>query len=167
MLGGVSAGLANYFHIDPTIIRLVFLLLSLFTAGGFVLVYLLMWVLIPTAGSTAGDPNQVIQENISEIGAKVRGVAGGASTPSNGGTATNGGTTTNGGTPSAGQSQLPQYAGSASQTRPNNAATWLIIIGAFFLLANLGFFHAIHWGMWWPVLLVGLGVMMLVRRNHP
>ena len=55
MLGGVCAGLGNYFHVDPTLIRLAFLVLSLVTAGGFVAIYLILWVLIPTAGSTAGS----------------------------------------------------------------------------------------------------------------
>ena len=155
MLGGVCAGLGNYFHIDPTIIRLVFLLLSLFTAGGFVVVYLIMWVLIPTAGSTASTPNEVMQENINEIGARVRGATSSMTNTSNPGAA------------NSGQSQLSQGTGSASQVRPNNAAMWLIIIGAFFLLANFGLFRAIHWGMWWPVLLIGLGVVLVARRNQP
>ncbi|MBR5429351.1 MAG: PspC domain-containing protein [Firmicutes bacterium] len=32
MLGGICGGVAEYFDIDPTIIRLIYVLLSLFTA---------------------------------------------------------------------------------------------------------------------------------------
>jgi phage shock protein PspC (stress-responsive transcriptional regulator) len=159
MIGGVAAGLGNYLHIDPTILRLAFLVLALFSGGAFVLAYVIMWVLIPTAGSTANTPNEVMQENINEMKARVRGVANSVSNSGNGG-ATNGGT-------NGGQPQLTQGAGSASQTRANNVPLWLIGIGAFFLLANFGLFHGIAWGMWWPLLLVGLGVLLLVRRNQP
>ena len=44
-LGGVCAGLGDYFDIDPVIIRLLFLL-ALFLGGGLI-VYLIAWVVIP------------------------------------------------------------------------------------------------------------------------
>ncbi len=46
MIGGVSGGLSNYFNIDTTIIRVVFVILALFAAGG-VLLYLILWIAIP------------------------------------------------------------------------------------------------------------------------
>ena len=48
MLGGVCAGIAEYFDIDPTLIRLGFVLLSLFTAcfPG-ILVYIIALFIIP------------------------------------------------------------------------------------------------------------------------
>jgi phage shock protein PspC (stress-responsive transcriptional regulator) len=49
ILGGVAAGLARYFDVEPWIIRLVFLLL-LFPAIG-VLLYAAGWLLIPAAGT--------------------------------------------------------------------------------------------------------------------
>ena len=47
MIGGVAAGLANYFGIDVTIVRVVWVLL-LFPGGlpGF-LPYLILWVIMP------------------------------------------------------------------------------------------------------------------------
>jgi phage shock protein C len=166
MLGGVAAGIGNYFKIDPTFIRLAFAFLTLATGGGFLLVYLALWLLIPTAGSTASDPNQVIHENLNDIGNRFRSLVGSAGNGGNGGTATNGQTTgaTNGGNGNPGQGQLPQ-AGSTTQARQGIGPMALIVIGGFFLLANLGFFRIIHWGMWWPLLLIGLGVIMLGRRR--
>jgi len=51
-IAGVCAGLAEYFTIDPTIIRVIFVLLLL--PGGLpgLLPYLLLWVIIPVAPST-------------------------------------------------------------------------------------------------------------------
>jgi len=48
MIAGVCGGLAKYFTVDSTIIRVVFVLLTVFTAivPG-VLVYLIMWIIIP------------------------------------------------------------------------------------------------------------------------
>src|SRR5690242_12367563 len=72
MLGGVAAGLGEYFRIDPTVVRIIFLLLALFTGGGFLVVYLALWLLLPGTGSQAVEANQVIQENLNEMGAKFR-----------------------------------------------------------------------------------------------
>ena len=45
-LGGVCGGLAEYFAVDPTIVRVVFVVLCF--AGGFgVLLYLIMWIVVP------------------------------------------------------------------------------------------------------------------------
>jgi phage shock protein PspC (stress-responsive transcriptional regulator) len=46
MIGGVSGGLAQYFNTDTTIIRVVFVILALFAAGG-VLLYIILWIAIP------------------------------------------------------------------------------------------------------------------------
>jgi phage shock protein PspC (stress-responsive transcriptional regulator) len=48
LLGGVAAGIGEYFGTDPTLIRLLFALSFLFAGTGF-LVYLVMWLIIPEA----------------------------------------------------------------------------------------------------------------------
>jgi phage shock protein PspC (stress-responsive transcriptional regulator) len=52
MIGGVSAGLAAYFGLDLALVRVVVLLLGLFTGIG-VFAYLVLWVAVPKARSTA------------------------------------------------------------------------------------------------------------------
>jgi phage shock protein PspC (stress-responsive transcriptional regulator) len=48
MICGVCAGIANYFGIDPTIIRVLWVLASLFTAGFLgIVAYIIMAVIIP------------------------------------------------------------------------------------------------------------------------
>jgi phage shock protein C len=47
-VAGVAAGLADYFEIDPLIIRLLFVFTTL--AWGFsIIIYLVMWILVPAA----------------------------------------------------------------------------------------------------------------------
>jgi len=47
VIGGVAAGLANYFNIDVVLARVAFVLLSMFGGGG-VLIYIVMWIAIPS-----------------------------------------------------------------------------------------------------------------------
>jgi phage shock protein PspC (stress-responsive transcriptional regulator)/tetrahydromethanopterin S-methyltransferase subunit G len=47
ILGGVCGGLASYLRIDPTIVRLVFALIS-FGAGTGILLYILLWIILPS-----------------------------------------------------------------------------------------------------------------------
>lgn len=46
MIAGVCGGLAEYLGMDPTVIRLIFLLL-LFLGGNGFLIYLIMWIVVP------------------------------------------------------------------------------------------------------------------------
>ena len=46
MVAGVCGGLARNFNIDPTVIRLVFVVLAL-AGGPGVLLYLLLWIITP------------------------------------------------------------------------------------------------------------------------
>jgi len=46
-LGGVCGGLGEYFDKDPTLVRIAFILIILFSFGFGVLAYLFMWLIIP------------------------------------------------------------------------------------------------------------------------
>ena len=47
MIGGVCGGIADYFMLDPTLVRLGYILLSVFTVFSGVLAYLVLWVVVP------------------------------------------------------------------------------------------------------------------------
>lgn len=47
LIGGVCAGLGNYFNIDPVWPRVLFALLMLGTSGVFLLLYIVMWIVVP------------------------------------------------------------------------------------------------------------------------
>ncbi|WP_442907542.1 PspC domain-containing protein [Kineococcus sp. G2] len=50
VIAGVCAGLAHRFGLSPTLVRLLFLL-SLVLPGTQVLVYLVLWIVMPREGS--------------------------------------------------------------------------------------------------------------------
>jgi phage shock protein C len=46
MLAGVCGGLAEYFKVDATLIRVLFLVLAVFGGTGLV-IYVVMWLIVP------------------------------------------------------------------------------------------------------------------------
>ncbi len=47
MLGGICGGLAEYFEVDPSVVRIL-AVISLFVSGGMtILVYIVAWIIIP------------------------------------------------------------------------------------------------------------------------
>ena len=58
MIAGVCAGIGEYFGIDANIVRLVFAVLTIFSIGAGVLVYLIAWLVVPEEGE-----KQSIAEN--------------------------------------------------------------------------------------------------------
>jgi phage shock protein C len=50
MLAGVCGGLAEYFNMDPTVVRLLAVVFTIVTGVG-ILVYIVMWIVVPEAGS--------------------------------------------------------------------------------------------------------------------
>jgi len=71
VLGGVCSGLGHYFNVDPVWFR-IFFIVALFLYGSSILIYILLWIIIPKASTTEeklnmkGEPMTIseIQENI-------------------------------------------------------------------------------------------------------
>ena len=58
MLAGVCGGIAEYFEVDPTLIRVAYAALSIFTTGfPGLLLYLILMLIMPAAGSNDGQSN--------------------------------------------------------------------------------------------------------------
>ena len=72
-ISGVSSGLGHYFSIDPVWVRILFIITTILTSGTFLLVYVIFWIIMPEALTTAeklemrGEPI-----NISNIERKVK-----------------------------------------------------------------------------------------------
>ena len=47
MLAGVCGGLAAYFGLDPSLVRIGYALLTFFTGFAGIPVYLIMWLIVP------------------------------------------------------------------------------------------------------------------------
>lgn len=59
VLGGVCAGLGQRFGIDPWPARLLFILILLLIPGSQILVYPILWIIMPAEPVTVTPPAQV------------------------------------------------------------------------------------------------------------
>ena len=72
-IGGVSAGLSHYLGINMLWVRLLWLLLTFFSGGTFIIIYLVFWALVPEAHTTAEKLMMTGEAvNISNIEKKIR-----------------------------------------------------------------------------------------------
>lgn len=46
VIGGVASGLATYFNLDPLLVRLLFIIFTIF-GGGAVVIYIVLWIVTP------------------------------------------------------------------------------------------------------------------------
>lgn len=148
-IGGVAAGTATYFDIDPSISRVLWLLLAIFTGGAFVIVYIVMWAIVPE------EPWQA---------PAFAGPAGSAPLAEGGETAADG--------------QPTEEGQAATVVQPVPASNWsksvevssgpgphiifgaiLILIGGWFLVQQ--FVPWLNFGTLWPIGLVVVGVIIL------
>lgn len=121
---GVCGGIAEYFAIDPVLVRLAFVVVTV-AGGAGVLAYIVMAIIMPD-----GDP-----------------------VPTGGG-------------------EGPFYAGGAPQTNPmagRSASTIgaliLIGLGMIFLVDNLQWFGWFRPGIFWPLILIGIGAALLAKHS--
>lgn len=137
MLGGVCGGLADYFRLDATLVRLLFVFFAVFTGIG-ILVYFILWLVVPQEGAPAADLGERIHDGAEEIADRARTVAEGLRSPD----------------------------GSHRSATTVAIAVALILIGVAFLLRNLGvgWFRWLMPGVLWPIIPIGLGVALLWRR---
>jgi len=67
LIGGVCSGIAEYFAVDVTIVRITFVVLALSGIG--ILLYLLLWLLMPAAESSGAGGEDVIGSGLRSMGA--------------------------------------------------------------------------------------------------
>ncbi len=66
VLGGVAGGLGKYFDVDSTLIRIIFLILF-FSGGSGILLYLILWLIVPSHQGKKIAADETIKENVEEI----------------------------------------------------------------------------------------------------
>jgi phage shock protein PspC (stress-responsive transcriptional regulator) len=138
MIGGVCAGLGAYLRIDPSFIRIFFVLLA-FAEGIGVITYLILWLLLPGESVQEGQAlNVTVRDNADELAARARSFGNDFSRGFEGA-----------------HPQLPVVVGGA-----------LIILGAAFLIdhLNLAWLSWARFEFIWPGLLILAGLVLLVRR---
>ncbi len=147
VLWGVCGGLADYFGMDPVLVRIIFVLL-IFANGLGILAYIIMAVLVPVEGSTAGAPRETIRENVQEIrqsaeelGKEIR----------------------------SGLGKERKSGEETAEVRPvtpvhrsrNILGVVLIVVGIFLLMGTLNLFAWFRWAFLWPVILIVVGLMVI------
>ncbi len=127
VLFGVAGGMAEYFDIDPTLMRIAWVLVIAVSAGTALLAYIILAIIMPKEASTSTD----------EADARVGDSEGGAPTWRRGG----------------------RWTG-----RRSLLGLILIGVGAVLLLNNLGIFDWWRWDIFWPLVIIGVGVALFVGR---
>ena len=141
-VGGVAGGLGEYFRMDPLLIRLIFVILTL-AGGGGVLIYIVLWIVTPENpvifSQATNPPNQ--EPPNQEPG-----------TPTQ--------------DPGQPVGESPVVAASAPQTKERKKGSLvggliLITIGTLFLADEI--FPAVNFGDLWPLILVAIGAGLLIN----
>lgn len=66
VIGGVAGGIARYLEIDPTFVRLAFVVLGLFNGIG-ALIYFILWLVIPDEQSRELTGESVVRANFEDM----------------------------------------------------------------------------------------------------
>ena len=162
IVAGVCSGLGEYFHIDPLLVRIVFVILALANGIG-VLLYLVLWLLMDPPGGTA-VPSRHLGERIRAMGDELREDFRTGFSWSHPSTEPPPGSTSPPSQPDPGgpRSGPPHY----HQPRGLWFGGILIVLGLYLLLQNTGVLNAFHWDVWfWPAVLIVVGLLILVRRR--
>jgi phage shock protein PspC (stress-responsive transcriptional regulator) len=150
VIAGVCGGIGEYFNIDPTLVRVIFIILALASGSGLIL-YIILWIIIPGPTTTSTNSQDVMKENLSEMEQKIEQFAGTVEAKLDGET-----------------SKDVQEAPKPTRGR-QDSQFWLgavlVIVGGWFLLSNLGFLRIVRVDLIWPIILVFFGVYFLTGRK--
>lgn len=145
VIGGVCGGIAEYLAVDPTLVRVVFVVTAFLTAGLGVLAYIVLLVLMPQPGHpapfTSAPPPATPTDMTARMDAE--------STPT---------------APMTVAPVDPAIHAAEAERRRMAFGYILIAVGVAFLLSNAGVFRFVQWQFLWPLVLIGIGVLFLVQR---
>jgi phage shock protein PspC (stress-responsive transcriptional regulator) len=63
IVAGVCSGIGQYLGVDANVIRLAFALITAFTAGLGILLYLAAWIVVPEEGEPTSIAERMIKKN--------------------------------------------------------------------------------------------------------
>jgi phage shock protein C len=183
VIGGVAGGVADYFDLDPSLVRVAWVILALFSGGAFALIYLVMLIVVPEEPLGAYDwelprPSGTVPPAPSEPGAA--GDAGSTVGTAPGFVPSD--TTTTGFDSTSPASTRPDWTDTRAERRAARAARRatrrggpgsgglvfgliLILLGGYFLLRQ--FVPQVDIDLAWPVVVIVLGILLLVGALRP
>jgi phage shock protein PspC (stress-responsive transcriptional regulator) len=141
LLGGVCGGLAEYLHIDPLVVRLLFVLGAMINGIGLA-AYMLLWLFVPAADTAFMTQEDVVRQNAEEI--RARALTLGQET----------------------QTALNTKLGQERKIggRMLVGGVVLVAVGLLLLLDNLGLLWWFSLGKLWPLILVAVGAVILLNN---
>ena len=139
VVAGVCGGIGEYLQVDPTLVRVFFVLGTIFTGGLGLLGYIVLIVMMPLPG----QPAPFVKSDVTTSTAE-----GAASTDP---TAT---------TPIVRAPEDPE----AAERRRSAFGLVLIALGAIFLLGNAGIFRIVRWDLAWPLVFIAIGALLIAQR---
>lgn len=138
MLSGVSGGLADYFDVDPALVRLMWILTGIFSGGLVILVYLAMWMVVPMSAGETGTTMERETTMDGEPGERT----------------------------TIDYEPVATYPDPDHGTRRIWAGIILVSLGLIFLGNNFGIFRWFNWSLFWPLVLIGVGAWLMVQRRR-
>lgn len=133
-LGGVCTGLGAYLEIDPTLIRLFFILLT-FAEGIGVVLYLLLWIFLPAEDRVqVEDLSERIHESAEELASSARRLGQGI-----------------------------RSGGIASPQTATAVGLGLVVIGVFMLARNFAWLSWLNAQVIFPAIMILAGAALLYR----
>jgi phage shock protein PspC (stress-responsive transcriptional regulator) len=147
MIWGVCGGLAKYFDMDPTIVRVI-AVLSMFLGSLGIWAYIILAIVVPLEDSKAAEPKDTIKENVEEMKETAREI--GREIQS---------------TLTGGEGESEKVA-KLRHRRRNTLGIILIVLGILFLLGSLNIFRWFNWGNLWPLVFVAIGVLIILSTRR-
>ncbi len=150
VIWGVCGGLAQYFAIDPVIVRILMVLLA-FADGIGILAYIIMAIAIPGEDSTSKKLEDTARENAAEIRQTAEEVGNSLRSGNE-------------------QEQASDEKNIELKRRRRIViGVIIIVVGLIFLATNFNLFWWFSWNKWWPVTLIIAGLLIVfsrTRRSH-
>jgi phage shock protein C len=167
MWAGVAGGIAEYFDLDPSLVRLLWVAATVVSGGLAVPIYILAWIILPRDDRVPGggwqDWSAEFHSETQRLADEARRVASDVR-----GTST---TSTASSTPAPPSPAEPWWQSERYVERqhhhrhPRSTGIVLVTLGILLLAANAGVFTWIEWRTMWPLIFIGLGVILLARQS--
>lgn len=171
MWAGVAGGMAEYFDIDPALVRLLWVAAAVVSGGLAVPVYILAWIILPRDDRPplAGphlwrDWSQEFHGEAQRLADEARGAAADVRGP---GPVSEKSAPATSAPPEAEWWHSDRYVERHHAHHRHSRSTGVVLVGLGILLlaANAGVFSWIEWRTMWPLIFIGLGVMLLARQS--
>ncbi|MBD1392745.1 PspC domain-containing protein [Mucilaginibacter glaciei] len=155
VIGGVCAGLADYFNMDVSIVRLIFVAGGI--AKGITLVpYIILWIVLPKRPFNLNGPNQPFNPGVDYTNFN----------PNFNQTYNNGKVDYSVPPPNAAHPFMPTPAKKSNVSLMFGVV--LIVLGAIFLMDEFNWFPDFDFDKTWPVVLVAVGAVLIFtgQKKH-